>query len=129
MKRNTKWILIVVGIVAGLAALAAVLVYFLINMMKGEAYDLSFKAVSEHAAVHALLGEPIEPGFFVLGNVSISGPSGTAKLQYNVSGPDGDATVFAYATRDAGQWQLNRVIVDVDGARERFNVIAPNDSL
>ncbi|MGQ4276430.1 cytochrome c oxidase assembly factor Coa1 family protein [Pseudidiomarina sp. E22-M8] len=129
MNRDLKWLIFGLGIAALLAVIFAVFIYFIMNLIKGEAYELSLTAVSEHAAVEALIGEPIEPGLLVLGNVNISGPSGNAELQYDVSGPKGEATVYAYAIRDAGEWQLIRVIVDVDGARERFDVVAPNDSL
>ncbi|MDN7124563.1 cytochrome c oxidase assembly factor Coa1 family protein [Pseudidiomarina terrestris] len=129
MKRDIKWLIIGLGIAAALMAVFVLFVYFVMSLVKGEAYDLSLAAVSKHAAVQVLLGEPIEPGFLVLGNVNISGPGGNAELQYSISGPKGEGTVFAYAIRDTGEWQLQRVVVDIDGAHERLQIIAPNDSL
>lgn len=129
MKRDLKWLIFGLSIATFLAAVFALFIYFVMNLVKGEAYELSFAAVSEHAAVQTLIGAPIEPGLLVLGNVNIRGPSGNAELQYDVAGPKGEATVYAYAIRDAGEWQLTRVIVDVDGARERLDVVAPNNSL
>lgn len=79
--------------------------------MKGEAYELSLHHVQSSPEVTAIIGTPVEPGFFVLGEIS-KGSSGTkASLRYSISGPKGDAETFLYAIKEFDEWVLHNLIV------------------
>ena len=95
-------------------------------MLKGEAFDLSLKAIQSNPEVIQLIGTPIEPGFFVMGNIQISGPTGNAALQYSVSGPNGEAEAYVFASKEIGQWVLNEVIIYREEQNLKIEVIVPN---
>jgi hypothetical protein len=63
-------------------------------------------------AVKAELGEPIDEGFLVTGNVRVNTTgTGNANLTIPISGPKGSATIFAVAQRRGGVWNFNRLEV------------------
>lgn len=86
-------------------------------MKYSDAYGMSLDAVKKNRIVTAELGQPLHPGFFVMGSVSFNGPDGSAALQYSITGPKGTGEVSAYAIKQAGQWKLRQVIVQVAGHR------------
>ncbi len=121
-KTQKKWS------IAGAVLVFIVLPFFFISissMLKGEAFDLSLKAINSNNEVAQLIGTPIEPGFFVVGNIQISGPTGQASLQYSISGPKGEAEAYVFANKEIGQWNLNEVIVYKEEQNLKIQVIAP----
>ena len=63
-------------------------IYFISNMMKSsDPYRDSLAAAKQHPAVIESLGEPIKPGFFLTGSFNSSNDSGSADLEYSISGP------------------------------------------
>lgn len=86
---------------------------FVISMfgLKGEVYDMSFDAISSNTEAQQYLGDPITDGYFVNGNISMENGAGSADLEYSVSGSQHDAEANVIATRQDGNWILNRVIV------------------
>jgi hypothetical protein len=94
-------------------------------MLKGEAFDLSLKAINSNSEVTQLIGTPVEPGFFVMGSIHTSGPTGKASLQYSISGPKGEAEAYVFANKIIGQWNLNEVIVYKKEQDIKIQVIAP----
>ncbi len=121
-KTQKKWS------IAGAILVFIVLPLFVISissMLKGEAFDLSLKAINSNNEVVQLIGTPIEPGFFVMGNIQISGSTGQASLQYSISGPKGEAVAYVLANKEIGQWNLNEVIVYKEEQDLKIQVIAP----
>src|SRR5690606_38258460 len=103
--RNWKWVvpvgcLLPVVVCCGGITLLFSLVFDAIK--SSEPYKQSLAMVQTHLQVTAALGTPIEPGFFLSGNINVSGGSGEADLNYPISGPHGDASVFVIAERSAG---------------------------
>lgn len=121
-KTQRKW-----GITGALLVFVGLPLLFssISGMLKGEAYDLSLEAIQSNPEVIKLIGTPIEPGFFVMGNIHISGPSGNAALQYTVSGPIGVAEAYISATKEIGQWSLNEVVVYSEEQNHKIDVIYP----
>jgi hypothetical protein len=95
------------------------------SMLKGEAFDLSLKAINSNSEVAQLIGKPIESGFFVTGSIEISGSTGQASLQYSISGPKGEAEAYVLANKEIGQWNLNKVVVYQEEQGLEIQVIAP----
>ncbi|QOL25727.1 hypothetical protein LP316_15805 [Thalassotalea sp. LPB0316] len=83
----------------------------LMDMMKGKAYQMSLDAVTSNPQVIALVGNNPEPGYFVLGEISTSGASGSANLNYTIKGAEAQAQVYVYATKFGEQWTLKEVLV------------------
>ena len=96
--------------------------------LKGEAYQLSLKEIRANAEVQEALGKPIDPGFLVGGRVSMDGSgSGTAQLQYSLSGSIEKGKAYVAAGKFAGNWELGEVIVVVGESQppEIIRVVVP----
>lgn len=88
-----------------------------VAMKFSDAYRMSLEAVKTNKVVTTVLGQPLHPSFFVMGSIDLSGPDGHAAIQYSVTGPKGTGEVSAYASKRAGKWVLQRVVVRAAGNR------------
>lgn len=86
-------------------------------LKNNDAYRLSLAAVQDNPEVLAELGQPLKPGFFVMGSINMYGPDGRAALQYSVRGSKGEGDVSVYAERRARQWKLRQVSVETPARR------------
>lgn len=123
--RNWKWAaptgcLLMVLLVG---AFIATIFFFVFSMMKSnDAYQHSLELARHNAEVVAALGQPIEDGWFVSGNFEENGASGVANFSIPVSGPKGGATVYVEAHKNAGQWNYNTIVVELDATHQRIDL-------
>jgi Cytochrome oxidase complex assembly protein 1 len=103
-----------------LAGAAALLVR---SMYRSEAYTRAVGLVQASPEVREVLGEPIDPGWWVSGSMEVSGPSGSASLSFPVSGPKGEAVVFVEAEKRVGEWRLLQLVVKPQGAADRLDLL------
>jgi hypothetical protein len=126
LARNWKWF-VPAGCLSLLLAfgifLAAVLTVVSGSMKSSDAYRLAMDRARASGAVAGALGTPFEEGFFVSGNVSVSGPSGSAALAIPVRGPRGKGTVYVEAKRSAGEWTFTRLVFEADETKQRFDLL------
>ena len=89
------------------------------SLRSSDAYAEALAAAQADDQVKALLGESIDPGFFVSGNISIRNGVGNTDMSIPVSGPKGSASIHAVANRGNGPWQFSvlEVIPEGDGKR------------
>jgi hypothetical protein len=94
------------------------------GMKKSEVYKTALEQVQNDPKVIAALGEPIEAGWMVTGEVNVqAGGGGDAKLYFPVSGPRGKAGVTAEARRVGGTWGLIRLeVATADGQKILLDV-------
>jgi hypothetical protein len=124
--RNWFWVvptgcLIPVVVCAGFVALILTVVF---GAIKSSApYTESLAAVKQHRQAQELLGEPIEPGFFVTGSINVSGSSGDANISYSVSGLKGSGTVYVVAEKKAGEWDYETMVLDCAGTGDRIDLL------
>lgn len=126
--RNWKWVVPVgcltpIVICGGGVALFASLIFGIVK--QSGAYQDSLAQVRADPRVTAALGEPIEPGWLVTGNVEVNGAAGEANISYGVTGPDGSGTVYVEADKTAGQWTFHVLLVDIDDTGDRIDLLAP----
>ena len=121
---RTKFIWMSLGLVAFVVLLGCVygMFVFIVGLMKGEAYQLSFQRLKEHEQVIQTIGQPIESSWYVMGNVSTSGPDGKAAIEYAIEGSESSAKVFVYATRKSGLWSIDELIVAPDPGDEHQRI-------
>ena len=120
--RNWKWVVPVLG--CGVLAFAGSIVLLVFALIKSSgAYRVALDEVQRSPEVIAVLGEPVTPGWYVMGNLQTSGSSGTADLAYPVSGPRGSGTVIVEARKRRGQWQCHYLAVDIEGSGESLVLI------
>jgi hypothetical protein len=105
--RNWFWV-VPLGCLTPLMLMAGCGVAMFVGVMSllksSDVYTQSLAAVQGDPRVAAALGEPIEPSFFLQGNINYMNDGGDANITYSVSGPKGTASVHAVATRAAGVW-------------------------
>jgi hypothetical protein len=64
--------------------------------------------------VVAALGSPIDEGWYLSGTTNVNGASGDADLSIPISGPKGKGTIYAVATKSAGEWTYSKLMVKIE---------------
>lgn len=70
------------------------------------------------------IGEPIEVGRFISGQLNINGSSGQADLSIPISGPRGRGHIRAVATKRGGVWTFTWLQVMVDGHSDAIDLLS-----
>jgi uncharacterized integral membrane protein len=125
-QRNWKWFVPVccLGVLALIAAFIVLIATIVFGMIKStDVYKDALATAQTHPAVVQALGSPIEAGIFVMGSINISGSSGQADLAIPISGPNGKGTIYAVASKHAGQWTFSRLVVEIKATKERIDLI------
>lgn len=124
-QRNWKWVVPVsaVSMICLLAALIFLLVSTIFGMIKSaEPYKDSLAKAVANPQVQSALGTPVTDGFFVSGNISTSGASGSASLDIPISGPKGQGSIHVEAKKSAGVWTYSSLEVAIPGQPERVQL-------
>lgn len=123
--RHWKWFVPVLAVVmlALFAAFFAAIFAFVFGMMKSsEPYREALARATANPQVVQALGEPIEAGYFVQGNISTQGTRGEASLAIPLKGPKGSARIYVDATQSAGLWNYKTLVVQVEGDDRRIDL-------
>lgn len=80
-------------------------------------HDQALERAVQNAEVVNRLGEPLEAGWLMNGNVSLDNGGGTADYSIPVHGPLGDGRLIIEARRSDGEWIFEELFVEVDGER------------
>lgn len=86
-------------------------------LKENDPYRDSIAAVQSNAAALEALGSPIEPGFFLSGNISSSNGEGSVDFTIPVSGTKGKGAVKVVGSKAAGSgtWNYGVWELRVDG--------------
>lgn len=126
LARNWRW-LIPVGAASLLALIVAVIALFLAGLFglirRSEPYQHALAAAQSHPQLVAALGEPLAPGFAVMGNIETSNADGSANLSFSVTGPKGEARIHVVAEQTRGQWRYEVIEADA-GEAGRIDLLA-----
>ena len=95
------------------------------GMKSSQPYVDALEAAQSHPAVIEALGEPIEAGWMLSGNISLNGSSGEADLSFPISGPLGDGTVYVIGDKQAGEWSYSLMEVEIGATGERIDLLGP----
>ena len=130
--RNWKWFVPVgcLGLLVLIGGFIALLVYLLFGFVKSTAtYKEAVAKAKANPAVMEALGSPIKEGFFILGNINISGSSGQANLSIPISGPKDKARIYAVAKKSAGKWTLSTLEVAIKASGRRIDILSADTGL
>jgi hypothetical protein len=98
--------------------------FFVFTLMtSSDVYKEAVAVAKTHPAVVERIGSPIEEGLFITGNINVNGPSGAADIAIPISGPYGEATIYAVATKSAGQWTFSTLVMEVEDTKERIDLL------
>ena len=126
--RNARWfvpagcftlLLIAAAFVAGFVAL------IFAGMKSGEVYRTAVAKAHADPRTLKALGSPLKEGFFVTGTEHASPAAGQADIAIPISGPKGKGSLHAVATKSAGQWHFNSIVLVVAKTGERIDFLEP----
>lgn len=124
--RNWKWFVPTGCLTMLLACAGFVTLIFSIvlgSLKSSDVYNESLAKARTNAQVTAALGTPVEPGFWVSGNISVENSSGQADLSIPISGPNGNGTIYVTATKSAGRWNYSTMICEISSSGNRINLL------
>jgi hypothetical protein len=125
-QRNWKWFVPVgcLGLIAMVGGAIVGLLFLVFGLIKSaDVYQDALSQAQNHPAVQRELGQPIEAGWLVMGNISLEGTSGEADITIPVSGPNGEARVYVVASKTAGQWTYQLLEVEFSESGQRLNLL------
>lgn len=124
--RNWKWFVptgcCLTPLVLG-GACAAFFVFVIFGALKqSDAYQMALTRAKADQRVVAALGAPVSDGLFLSGTTNVNGSSGNADLTIPISGPKGKGTIYAVATKSAGEWTYSKLVVRIDSTGETIDL-------
>ena len=109
-------------------AFIAVIMFTVMGAIKStDAYKAALARAKADPRVTAVIGTPITAGWFVGGKTEVSGGSGTSDLSIPIHGPKGDATIYAVATKFAGDWRYSKLVVKIKSTGETIDLAEQPD--
>lgn len=124
--RNWKWFVptgcCLTPLVLGGAFLAFIVFVVFGALKQSDAYKMAVARAKADARVVAALGTPISEGWWLSGNTNVNGGSGDADLSIPISGPKGKGTIYAVATKAAGEWTYSKLVVKIDATGETIDL-------
>ena len=125
--RNWKWIVLsfVTFVFLFIAAVFGLIFFVVVTTMKSnEPYKYAFDQVQHSPAVVRHIGEPVEAGMFVSGQINVNGPTGHADLDFPIFGPKGKARVYVVGDKAEGHWTYRTLEVRFEGDPNRLDLLA-----
>ena len=124
--RNWKWFVptgcCLTPLVLG-GAFAAFLVLAIFGALKQtDIYQTAVARAKADQRVTAALGTPISEGWLLSGSTKVNGGSGEADLSIPISGPKGKGTIYAVATKFAGEWTFSKLFVKINNTGETIDL-------
>jgi hypothetical protein len=116
--RNWKWFVptLILGLVLLLALFVGGLLTFVFGLLKSsEPYQHAVAVASSNPEVVRELGTPIVPGWYLSGNINVSGSSGDANLAIPLKGSLHHGTVYVVAKKTDSTWRYTELKMVVEG--------------
>jgi hypothetical protein len=117
-----KWAVAAVVVVA-LLGLLSLFGFVFALLRNSDAARLAIAKAEESPALIERIGQPMQAGWLVTGNVESNPASGQAALVIPLSGPKGAGKLYVEAHKRAGQWQLDLLQFAPDGSAERLDLL------
>jgi len=102
-----------------------VMIFWLAGVLRwSEPHRLAMAIIGESPAVREKLGSEVAAGPRVVGSIQWTGiGTGTAELAIPLRGSRAAATALVWATKDAGVWKLDRLVVQVEATGEVIELV------
>jgi hypothetical protein len=89
------------------------------------AYKEAVSLALSHLEVRRELGSPVQPGWWVSGSLSVSGPEGSARFATPLHGPRGRALLKVQARKSRNRWIFDVLEVAVEGSGHPIRLLEP----
>ncbi len=131
MKTKTAvWLGIGVVVVGGVALGLTIFGILEYSFHNSDLYKMSLERVQKEKQVVDVIGEPMRPKYFVLGNIEVQTSGGRSTghgdLYYDIVGPRGKCEVYVTGEKD-GVWTFTRLEVNLPG-REKNLVLESSEN-
>lgn len=104
-------------------AFVAVIVFTVFAAIKSsDVYKTAVARAKADPRVTSAMGTPIQESWVVLGSAETSGGSGKCDLTIPLNGSKGNAVLYVLATKFAGDWQYQRLLVKIDKTGETIDL-------
>ena len=118
--RNWKWV-VAIGcltpvILAG-GCMAGLVMFVFGAIRQSEPYQEGLRRARANPEVVERLGTPIEPKWYLTGNIDASNDGGTANIVIPVRGPKGDGAIRVRGTKESGRWTYQEIVAEAGGAQ------------
>ena len=122
------WLLVLIGGCLALMILfagfiGAIFTVVEASLKKSDAYTQAIAQARSNPHVVEKFGQPLQPGWFISGNIQVAGPSGNADISIPISGPKAKGTIYVVAKKSAGRWHFDTLEVEAEGEQERINLL------
>ena len=87
-----------------------------------DVYQFSLQRVQESPLVRETLGEPLDAGLFMAGNIQVSGPVGQADISFSIKGPSDKGTVYVKAHKEMGRWIYDQIVIERESDHQRLDL-------
>ena len=108
--------------VLGVAFVATIAFALFTTLKSSDAYKNAVARAKADPRVTQAIGTPIKEAWFVAGNTEVSGGSGKCDLTIPIQGPKGNATIYAVATKFAGEWQYSKLVIKIASNGETIDL-------
>jgi hypothetical protein len=114
--RNWKWV-VPVGCLLPLLIMGGCVVgigFAVFTAIRNtEVYTESLSRARANPEVRARLGEPIEPRWWITGNINAANDQGAANISIPIRGPKESASIHVVATKNGGRWEYQTMNVRI----------------
>ena len=118
------WVLAIgVGVLLMLFIAAGFVLGLFALMAHSDAATLAMDRAQNHPVLIQNLGQPIERGFPVMGQINLQNSSGEARLSIPVSGPKGKACLFVQATKNHGTWSFQKLTATLNSDSQEIDLL------
>jgi hypothetical protein len=128
--RNWKWaapvgcLVLLLPLLALTGFVGAILAIVFGSIKSTDVYEEALARTRSNPAAIEALGQPIEDGWLMSGQINVSGPSGSADISIPVHGPKGEGDLYVVASKSAGRWEYRTLELEVDGREDRIDLLA-----
>ncbi|HYE73973.1 MAG TPA: cytochrome c oxidase assembly factor Coa1 family protein [Blastocatellia bacterium] len=100
-------------------------IFFIVfgSLKSSDVYQTAVTRAQNNAEVRAALGTPIEPRFWVSGEIKTSNNLGRANLAIPISGPQGNGTIYVVAHKSGGKWDYSIMACEIAATGARIDLL------
>jgi hypothetical protein len=93
------------------------------SIKSSDVYQTAITRAQNNAEVKAALGTPIEPSFWVSGEIRTNNNSGRANFAIPISGPQGKGTVYVTAYKSGSKWNYSAMTCEITATGATINLL------
>jgi hypothetical protein len=114
-RKTSPWVWVGCGcgaiIIGGIAFIAFIVFVVFAAMRSSDPYKDGLERARGDARVQESLGAPIEPGWFISGNIKTQNNSGDCDVSIPLKGTKQRGSLRVVGTKDGGRWTYTKMLV------------------